>query len=160
MSTFPSPSTTDRDRNRNKFKTTVLSSLAVLVVLGFVGWRRYGSWTAALDSLSGVSLLIDSDGGDLGKVPLDDRRTVRFQFLNRSARTLSIVGGRVTCSCLQPDPIPFGLEPGESRPFEIRFHPKPKEGRVSETLTLYTDDPRRPVVRLNVRADVVAKAER
>lgn len=137
------------------WRNTPLLIVVALAALLAVGWQRYGSMTAALDSLSGASLLVDSDGWNLGRVSMSETRISQLRLLNRSKQAIAVIGGKVTCSCVHPDPLPITLQPGESRNFGVRFHPKAKAGPVSETLALFTDDPHRPLVRINVHADVV-----
>jgi hypothetical protein len=135
-------------------RSALLIGLALTGLIVLAGWFRFGSLTAALDAFTGVRLLIDSDSRDLGQVAITESKSLEFHLFNRSGSPVTILGGRVSCNCLQPDPFPFTLQPGESRVFGVRFRPKPKPGPVSETLTLFTDDPRRPAIRIQLTASV------
>ena len=148
----PLPVANDR---RRRLTITVAAAVLVLSMVVVAGSWRFGSFTAALDALSGFRLLVDSDAKSVGAVEPSGERVVAFQLSNRSDRPILLLGSQVSCSCLRGKPLPITIPSGGSRPYEVRFHAKPKLGIVAETLTLFTDDPQRPRLVLKVEGRVV-----
>lgn len=111
----------------------------------------------ALTGLSAPKIQLDKEVYDLGVVV--DGEVVEFFVTITNAGDQHLVISRVTynCSCTSYELPKRELNPGESVQMKIRFNTRGYSRYaqpVSQTVTLYTNDPARPQVTITVRGTV------
>ena len=91
---------------------------------------------------------------DLGKVLAGEGMDLEFKVKNAGGKALKIQSVTGTCGCLVPK-YPNSVKPGETATIQVRFEPAPQwYGRVQKHLTVVTDDPKLPEVKLDLQADI------
>lgn len=91
---------------------------------------------------------------DFGRVNGGDLLSHEFPLTNASARPVRISGVDASCSCVVVGEWPRELAPGGAGGIPFVFHTVNYRGPVTETLTVNTDDPDHPSLRLELKADV------
>ncbi|GIK20422.1 MAG: DUF1573 domain-containing protein [Leptolyngbya sp. PLA2] len=100
------------------------------------------------------SMIVDRPLHDFGSI-LDDRPvTTRFTFVNDGSATLRITGIAPSCKCTSGVIETAECDPGESGAISVSFDPSGRDGAQAQFVTLSTNDPERPTVRLDIRANV------
>lgn len=138
-----------------------LGGLALLVGAAAVGLRAGDSRKGAGLSRASVGMLVcDRETFDFGVVTLKEAAGTEHRFIltNTSDHPISLVRQTSTCRCtvaeLPQDPIP----PGGRMELPVKTNWSGLPGRQSAMVTLHTDDPNRPALRLVVTALVKVPA--
>jgi hypothetical protein len=98
--------------------------------------------------------VFESTKKDLGKVPAGEGKDLEFRVKNTGGKPLKIQSVTGTCGCLVPK-YPNSVKPGETAVIQVRFEPAAQwYGRVQKELTVRTDDPKQPEVKLDLQADI------
>ncbi len=103
----------------------------------------------------GPSLVFQKKVIDLGTVLQHDTVSGRFPFVNTGADTLIIGNVRTSCGCTIARLGKRRYTPGESGNIGVSFDAGEKFGDIRKTITVSSNDRRRPQVRLILRAHVV-----
>ena len=82
--------------------------------------------------------------------PGDTSATVEFPFENKGKRTVRILRVRTTCSCTAAVPDKEVYAPGEKGKVVSTFRFEGRTGRQLTTVRVVTDDPKEPVVVLQI----------
>ncbi|MEO0513437.1 MAG: DUF1573 domain-containing protein [Planctomycetota bacterium] len=100
-------------------------------------------------------LVFESEQHDFGLVDDASRPTATLAFRNEGSAALTIVRVDTTCGCTAAKLDKMQYEPGEGGELEVSLKTEGKKNRVTQYVTVTSDDPDRPTQRLEVRADVV-----
>jgi hypothetical protein len=138
---------------------TALTVGAALVPMGGACLLWNDDLDAVLAQLRGEAVTVEPALTDVGKGKAGEKRTFSVQLSNRSAKTVRILGGTTSCSCIATNDLPITIAPGatETITVEVRFRGSP--GRFQHRYYLYTDaDGQRVVIarftgRLMVRSE-------
>jgi len=120
--------------------------IAAALVAGLgVAWT--GSPDAALARLRGDTLLAETL--DLGVGRAGDRLEAVALVHNYSSAPVRIVGGTADCTCVTTVGLPLVIPPGGRADVPVTLTiPTSTPGRLDRVLTLYTDCPSKPQLRL------------
>lgn len=91
---------------------------------------------------------------DFGKIGDEAKVEHQFNFKNNGKGALVIRSARGSCGCTVPTLAKNTFAPGESGTIEVFFNPHNRRGPQNQTVTVQTNDPKNPVVRLGVHAFV------
>jgi hypothetical protein len=93
---------------------------------------------------------------DLGDVPANKGKEGIFKFTNTGKGALQIFNIKASCGCMTPKKLDKeAYATGEGDKIIVGFNPAGKSGEQLKQITVTTNDPKRMVVKLNVRANVV-----
>ena len=137
-------------RRKSLHVTLTIFGVAIAVFLAWA-WIGFGSISPALSYLSGERLLIDAHRRSFGPLPVGENRTVEFMLDNRTRHSIKVLGCNSPCTCVMAENLPMILDPDARHSIKITVRSRPDRlGAVSETLRLFTDEPKRSVIVLNV----------
>jgi hypothetical protein len=93
---------------------------------------------------------------DIGKMPAATAKEVEFKFTNSGKNDLIIRHVKSTCGCtaIQQGPQGVGIKAGESSSIKAVFNSGAYNGKVTKTIYVYTNDPKKSEVVLMLTADV------
>jgi len=99
---------------------------------------------------------IASQSVDLGKMAGSTTKEAEFKFTNTGKNDLIIRYVRSTCGCtaVQQGLTGVGIKPGESSSVKAVFNSGAYKGKVSKSIFVYTNDPKKSEVVLTLTADV------
>lgn len=100
------------------------------------------------------SIIVDRALHDFGSILDEDPVETRFTFVNEGSATLRILKVDVSCKCVSVLAFTEECKPGERGEIVVRVDPRGRDPRLSQFVTLTTDDPEHPTVRLDLRAEV------
>ena len=129
--------------------------VAVALILAvFPGWARFrfGTTSAALESISGRRLIADSRTQFVEGLEPGSTRKAVFRLRHPAGRPVRIVGSRSSCTCTVAEGIPLTLAPSESRTINVSVHGPDQKPVIEETVSLITDMKEQPVFSLNIKA--------
>lgn len=136
-------------------RLTCRFAILVLLVLAVAGYgrSRYGSLDVFANVFVGHTLVIRPAVIDLGRVPRGRDHIVRFRVDNIGATDRLIVGARLSCTCLSTDEMPLKIGAGAYREIGLRVKAATDatERFAVQTATFYTDDPKTPEIRVQIR---------
>ena len=123
-----------------------LATAALVAGLG-VAWA--GSPDAALAQLRGDTLVVGTPSLDLGTGRVGDRLDATAVVWNYSSDPVHLVGGTADCTCVATAGLPLMIPPGGRGEVPVTLTiPTSTPGRLDRVLTLYTDRPSKPQLRL------------
>lgn len=127
---------------------TLISALIALLVL-------LGIWLGIRGSRPPIPHAVwESREKDLGRVLAGAGTDLTFAVKNTGGKDLQIVSVTGSCGCLSPQK-PDRVRPGKSELIHVRFEPAAQwSGRVQKELTVVTNDPKEPEVKLHLTAEV------
>jgi hypothetical protein len=131
-------------------KVTAALTAILIVGLAIVAITRFGSIPTALAYVAGERLLVDSPSKSFGTVDAGAEPVVPFTVQNRSDHAVKIIGARTSCTCTIVANLPMTIPPGGSLDVPISVKTSRLKGQVSVTVRVYSDDPRRAELVLNV----------
>ncbi len=100
------------------------------------------------------SIVIDNPVKDFGKVMQGTMLKHAFSFSNKGTTTLEILTVEASCGCQTASPSADKIPAGRSGQIEVSVDTAGMTGAIEESVSVATNDPRRPKVSLSVRADV------
>ncbi len=109
---------------------------------------------ALVEHRDAPSIIVDRALHDFGSILDEDPVETRFTFVNEGSATLRILKVDVSCKCVSVPAFTEECKPGERGEIVVRVNPRGRDPRLSQFVTLTTDDPERPTVRLDIRAEV------
>ncbi|MDG2291315.1 MAG: DUF1573 domain-containing protein [Phycisphaerales bacterium] len=131
----------------NMLHLPLAARVAVMVLLA-------GSANAVgQEAVSNASIDFETTTHDFG--PVSDTQTYRttFAFGNVGEDVLEIIDVKASCGCTTPALPKKRFVAGERSEIEVQFKPK-GGGTQSKNITIYTNDPKQPMVILTIEADV------
>lgn len=128
-------------------RTLVLALVALVVVAGI--------WLGLRGSRPPIPMAVwDTREKNLGHVPAGAGTDLAFTVKNTGGKDLKIVSVTGSCGCLSPQK-PDRVRPGKSELIRVRFEPAPQwSGQIQKELTVVTNDPKEPEVKLHLTAEV------
>jgi hypothetical protein len=100
-------------------------------------------------------LAVDREVVDLGTINVRDSnlpRRIRFEVMNHGSGVLKLIHVDASCACFQPRLEKDTLLPGETTQLSVRLAIPNRLGAFTESMTLVSNDPRRAITRLTIRA--------
>lgn len=91
---------------------------------------------------------------DLGKIEEGEEINTSFMLTNVGNDVLKIHEAHSTCGCTVPDLKKNELKPGESTKLDVMVDTAMKQGEVTKTVEVSSNDPDTPVVSLPIKMDV------
>jgi hypothetical protein len=95
---------------------------------------------AVLARLRGEVLFVDPIVSDLGSAVPGQTHNFMVHVHNRSDRTVKILGGTSTCSCVTTEDLPVAVPPRSSVPVSVRARFGGTTGMFQSQFVFYTDD--------------------
>jgi hypothetical protein len=99
-------------------------------------------------------LTLASTSLDFGNVKMNTDTEMEIQFTNTGKKVLTLKSIQPNCTCITASARKVTLKPGESSTIHISFNPMDRIGTQNKAITLYSNDPRNPVLRLTFTAYV------
>ena len=162
--------------SKGRSKLTVTYDAQKAGTFGFISHRIYLSLNGSTDYKAsvGVSATIEEDFSslsdeelrqapvarfsetsyDFGELKQGDKKEYIFSLTNTGKRELIIRNIRSSCGCTAVVPSKRVIGPGESAPIKVTFDSRGKRGRQSKSITVITNDPRKPVNMLRVSCNI------
>lgn len=119
--------------------------------------------TAASTLLSGCEresapmpgrIIFEQADFDAGQVEQGDEIEHDFLFRNEGDLDLHISQVRSSCGCMTGSPAMQTIPPGGRGEIEVHFNTTSYFGKVSRTISVLSDDPKNPIARLRIRANI------
>jgi hypothetical protein len=120
---------------------SVVAGAAVMLALAFgvLTWM-YGSPYEGLLHARGDLIAVEPTVSYVGESSPGEHGVFNIQISNHRDRTITILGGTTTCSCITTKDLPITMPPNESRTIAVRINFRGTPGRFQHTFVLYTDD--------------------
>ncbi len=96
---------------------------------------------------------------DFGEMAQGDKETHTFTLQNSGKSDLIIRNVRSSCGCTAVAPAKNVIPAGDSAPVKVTFNSRGKRGRQSKTITVITNDPKRPTTTLRISCNVVVPSK-
>lgn len=138
------------------FCSTALGAVAFLVLIGGSFLLAFDNPSGALAGLRGESVTAQPLVSDVGDGVNGEERPFIVELRNHTGRSVRIVGGTASCSCLATGDLPITLPPGELRSVEVRMTFRGEPGRFQHHFQFYTDDDTQRILIARFRGRVVA----
>lgn len=151
--TAPSEPISIRPRWRCAVATPLFAGLA-LASLAAYSRLTLGSVEAGFAYMRGERLIPDRHSKSVGRVESGKTLVVPFALTNHTGKELSILGGRSSCSCVEPANLPLTILPGRTAELRVGFRSGREKRRVSGWLSLYTNCPASCHIVLSVSGEV------
>lgn len=97
---------------------------------------------------------------DFGSIQQDTIVNVTFTFKNTGSSVLVIERIKTGCGCTNTNLSKKELKPGEQGTLEIAFDSAGYSGKVTRTITVYTNDPDEKEVKLKISANVIEPGDK
>ncbi|HAS45167.1 MAG TPA: hypothetical protein DCS93_32085 [Microscillaceae bacterium] len=91
---------------------------------------------------------------NFGNVKQQSRVSTTFKITNVGKRTLHIRKSKASCGCTATRPKKMQLNPGESTTIDVTYSSGTSKGSVNKSITMITNDPKKPKTVLSIRANV------
>ena len=91
---------------------------------------------------------------DLGKIIPDEKQIHIFDVKNKGRKNLIIESVSSPCTCTATVLSKKEIPPGENVQLEVTFNPKGYEGEITESIYIYSNDPKNERAIIAFRADV------
>jgi hypothetical protein len=130
-------------------KVIICTNLGLASVAVWGIWQ-FGSVSAGLAHLRGDPLLVDAYSKSLRSLEAGQVGTVEFKLLNTTRRPVTVLGARSSCTCAATGDLPMVVPSGGRGSITISVRRDRPPGRVSEQVTLFTDEPSQPRLVLRV----------
>ncbi len=137
-----------------------ITACVVLGLVGLVGGTASGQVLQdttpplMVNNAAPPSVVFTESGVDFGKIGDENRVEHNFEFTNVGKGDLVIREARGSCGCTVPTLAKKTYAPGESGTLQVYFNPAHRRGTQNQTITVQTNDPKQPVIRLSVKAEV------
>jgi hypothetical protein len=103
----------------------------------------------------GPHLVLEVTKRDLGRLDAGATGKLRFPLRNAGSEPLQILSVQGDCGCMTPT-FPRSVPPGGSASIDSTFEPQPTwSGVVEKSLTVSTNDPAQPELKLAITVEVV-----
>lgn len=94
---------------------------------------------------------------DFGVINQGDVAKTEFVFKNTGKSTLKILKTKASCGCTAPDLKDTELKPGDSSKIDVSFNSAGKSGPTTKQVTVVTNDPANPIIKLDIKSDIKVK---
>ncbi len=91
---------------------------------------------------------------DFGTIRQGEKLDYSFELTNSGKGDLIIRNIRASCGCTVVTPSKKVISPGESIPVKVEFDSRGRRGRQSKTITIITNDPKKPTNVLRIASNV------
>lgn len=136
-----------RPLNPMMLARSVLGALAISLALAPL--------PVAAEPKGAPSIRFDEETHDFGKIPSNQKVSLAWKFRNDGDAPLKILKTKPSCGCTATLVQEGATPAGGAGTIELVFDPIGQFGQVRKSLAVTTNDPRRPVVVLVLKADVV-----
>ena len=106
------------------------------------------------DSAKAPKINFDKMTHEFGEIGDKEPVNTVFVFKNTGQQPLEILKTKATCGCTTTDPEKKLLQPGESSNIKVTFDPRGKDGEQFKQVTIISNDPSQPSVKLNIKAKI------
>ena len=110
---------------------------------------------AGFAQLMGPKLLVLPTEHEFGKITQGDKVTHVFVLTNNGGDLLVIENVQASCGCTAATPEKNELAPGESTNLEVVFNSAGRNGAQKKNITIKSNDPENPLVKLVITATVI-----
>ena len=110
---------------------------------------------AGFAQLMGPKLLVQPTEHNFGKINQGDKVSHVFVITNSGGDLLIIEHVQASCGCTAATPEKNELAPGESTNLEVVFNSAGRNGAQKKNITIKSNDPENPLVKLVVTATVI-----
>jgi hypothetical protein len=100
------------------------------------------------------SIVLDDSERDFGKVIQGETLKHIFSFANKGSTVLEILEIEPSCGCQAASLSANRIQAGQSGQIEVTVDTGGLTGVIDKSVTILSNDPRRPSVSLSIRADV------
>ena len=100
------------------------------------------------------ALTIEETIQDLGKIKQGSKVTTTFVLTNTGKTDLEIRKAKSTCGCVVAKLKKNTIKPGKSTELELVFDSTDRRGIQQKSVSIFTNDPKRPAQRVTVKASV------
>ncbi len=108
-----------------------------------------------LEIKNGPKLYLLKKQHNFGKVKQGEIVKTTFEFTNAGASPLKISQLKASCGCTTTKLAKDILQPGEKAAFEVEFDTTDRIGKMSRTVTLYSNDPTNAVQSVRLYINIV-----
>lgn len=128
-------------------RTVIVALVALIVAVGI--------WMGVRNRRPPIpQAVFETREKNLGRVLAGQGVDLSFPIRNTGGKDLHVVSVTGSCGCLNPRK-PDLVRPGKSELIQVRFEPSPQwTGQVHKELTVVTDDPKEPEVKLRLSAEI------
>lgn len=106
------------------------------------------------DSAKAPKINFDKFTHDFGEINEGETVKTKFVFSNSGKSDLQILKTKASCGCTAGNPLKTMLKPGESSEIDVSFNSTGKKGDQMKQVTVITNDPSQPSIKLNIKAKV------
>ena len=99
-------------------------------------------------------IVVDETVHDFGDVTSGDIVRASFNIFNNGGDVLNLRKVVSNCSCTVSKPEKEDIQPGTSTDLNVTFDSTGKKGTQHKTITIYSNDPRKSVMMLTIKASV------
>lgn len=92
---------------------------------------------------------------DFGEVKQGEKVEHTFQVRNEGKSNLVLRKVRTSCGCTASKPDKEVIQPGESANIPVSFNTRGRNGRQNQSITVYSNDPKKSTMLLRISATVV-----
>lgn len=133
----------------NRFPAHRLLVLTAIALLSLVG---VGS--PSRGQPGGPSIRFEGQKHDFGEMTPDEQRSHQWIFYNDGDEPLQVFDARSSCGCTASVATSESIAPGQQGVLDVRFDAAGQYGTVRKTITVMSNDPARPRVKLTIIAKV------
>ena len=127
--------------------------IVIIILAVFVGVGYFLSNVS--DQYSGPPVLtVSEEVGDLGQIKPDKKQTHVFTLKNEGGETLVIERVQAPCGCTATLLSDEEILSGKTAQLEVTFNPRGYEGTVTQSVYIYSNDPKIERKRIAITADV------
>ena len=94
---------------------------------------------------------------DFGNIVQDSVMTTFYIITNEGSDLLKIIKVSASCGCTAVMPEKNELSPGESTNIKVSFDSKGRSGKQTKIITVETNDPKNPAIKLTLTGNVIKK---
>lgn len=105
--------------------------------------------------LEGARIIFSETQHNYGKVEEDKKYSHIFKFANNGTATLDIKDVKASCGCTATLLSNSNFKPGESGTLKVELDTKGRNGRMSRSITIESNDPIEPNKVLTIFAEIV-----
>ncbi len=127
-----------------------LGTAAILLVVSFVAWVRYGSIKTAITAVTGRPFASDLMV-DFGEATPGEHLGKTVTISNNSTRAVRLIGGTTDCSCVTTSDLPINIPENSSVEIHIQLSvPHSASGIITHNAYLLTDTEAQRTVRVRL----------
>lgn len=146
-------------QSANVMVVGVLAFAAISLGVGRSGLARADGPAGKASAASPPVITVEEQVHDFGKVWSGDKLLHSFKITNTGGAPLKIVKLQPACGCTSAGEYPSELAPGESGLFPFSLKSNKLRGRFSKTITVKSNDPATPALKLKLQGNCTARIE-